>query len=138
MSKQDSENTASPMKLRNYTIKIGENLYKRIDKLMHLLKYTNSACNNRQKWLIDAFIKKLETEELLGLEGIPKEKYLRFLINEELKEKIDRRVELLNQYKSSFSKKQWFLEAIFEQLDNDEQKMQKLLKEKSQIYETPP
>jgi hypothetical protein len=116
--------------LVNHTINIGENLHNRINKHLHLLRHLNSHTITKQKWVEEAANEKLEMEQKLGSASIPCDRYLHFKANKKLNEKIEKRVKVIKQFRKSFSKKLWLVEAIYEKLDRDDLEVKKLLEEK--------
>ena len=106
--------------LRNYSLRIGERLYKRLTKHIQFLKHLDSI-KNKQAWLEKAILEKLkEEEELDAIEHFSPERHLSFRIAAQIDDRIERRVEIMKKIRSSFSKKQWILEAIHARLDNEE------------------
>ena len=118
--------------IRNYSLRIGERLYKRLSKHIQFLKHLNSI-QNKQEWVEGAILSRLKKEELQEVdECIPQEKHLSFKISSQIDARVEKRVEAIKKIRGSFSKKQWILEAIHERLDLEEketkEKAQKLLK----------
>jgi hypothetical protein len=120
LKNQDSKPDNIANKIKNYSIRIGERLYKRIYKHIQLLKHLNKI-QNKQSWLEGAIQDKLEREKELDIvDCISPEKHLSFKISSQIDAKIEKKVEIIKKFRSSFSKKQWVLEAIYEKLDNEE------------------
>lgn len=120
----------APSIKKGYSLRIGENLYNRVNKHLQLLKHFDNHSNSKQRWLVEAIKEKLEAEQHQGLEGIPKERHIGIRIDQNLSEKIESRVNLIRKFRVSFSKKQWFVEAICDKLERDEKKVKKLLEDR--------
>jgi hypothetical protein len=118
----------TPAKLKNYAIRIGEDLYNRINRHVQLLKHLDNRSYSKQMWIREAIKERLKIEKGLTPEQLGKEFYLSFRVEEHLSEKITQSVQTIRKFRNSFSKKQWFLEAFYEKLVRDEQKGKKLLK----------
>ena len=92
--------------IKNYSIRIGERLYRRINKHIQLFKHLNSN-QNKQNWIEKAILEKLEKEEGQNVtEYVPPEKHLNFKISSQIDAKIENKVEMIKKFRSSFSKKQ--------------------------------
>ena len=107
-------------KYKNCALRIDERLYRRITQHIQLLKRLNIAIN-QQKWMEDAILKKLDKQEKQNFaQSIHSEKNLGFKINIELDAKIEKMVEIIKKFSSSYSKKKWILESIYEKLELEE------------------
>jgi hypothetical protein len=124
-------NFLTPAPQKAYSIRIGEHLHNRITKIIRSLKYLDNHSHTRQRWFIEAFKEKLKKEEESEVDEISADKYVGFKIDKHLSEKIEKRVGEIKKHRISFSKKQWFMEAIFEKLDRDERRTRELLNKKS-------
>lgn len=115
--------------LKSCSLRIGGNLYRRITKHIQLLKNLNDRIQTRQSWVEKAIEEKLEMDDSLQLnEDMLTDKYLHFKISLHLNEKIEKKVRIIKQFRTSFSKKQWILEAIYKKLDREEYKSKESLK----------
>lgn len=103
--------------VKGYSVTIDEQLYKRLEKHIRVLKHIEHKGLTRQKWIMDAIKAKLNKEE--NLIELPKERYLVLKINEIINAKIDSKVNLQKKFRS-YSKKQWLLEAIAEKMESEE------------------
>ena len=117
-----SDNRTQP----NYTLKLPEHLYKRIDDVVRILNIKGSC--TKKKWLMEAIQEKLEREKEFQIDQIPKIKQISLHIPTQLNEEICKKIELIKNFRDSFSKKQFILEAINEKLNADESSTQKILK----------
>jgi hypothetical protein len=116
-----------PVELTSYSITLGENLYQRLAKHIHLLKHLDNHSLSKQRWVTDSLIEKLEKDETLESDLLIKKRYLHFKVSSHLNEKIEKKIEVIRKFQPFFTKKQWFVEAIFEKLDREEQKVKTLL-----------
>lgn len=118
--------------LIGYTVKIDEQLHKRLEKHIHVLKHIEHSGQSKQKWITDAVVQKLAKEESEKISELPKQRYLVLRLNKPINNKIESKVEYQKQFKANFNKKQWILEAIYERLEKEEPKTKKFLEEISQ------
>ena len=114
-------------RLKGFSIKVSEYLYKRFNNHLRNLKNLYGNSFKRQQWIKNAFIEKLKNQEE-NLD-ILTQKWLHFKLESEIHEDIDAQVEKIKKFRN-FSKKQWMLEAIYEKLDREEQQTKKILEEK--------
>ncbi|MCH9625883.1 MAG: hypothetical protein S4CHLAM123_10680 [Chlamydiales bacterium] len=117
------------IKERRYTVKIGEHLYKRLGKHIQILKHLEHRGKNKQGWVLEAIKEKLETEEANPSEIIPQERYLAITMNDLLGKRVEKIVSLQKQLRDSYSKKQWFLEALDEKLEKEDSKTREFREE---------
>lgn len=116
-------------KIVHYSFKVGENLFKKIEKNLHLLKYLDHNSHSKQRWIVEALTEKLNHELKTPPDDIPRERQLTVRINDVLNKKIEKRTEFIKKFRNSYSKKQWVIEAIHEKLDREAEKTRKLLQE---------
>lgn len=127
--KQKFDKLLALCNLKNFTIRISENLHKRFNQHINCLKHVNRI-KTKQNWIEDALREKLERDEKISYE-ILNEKLLRFKVNENLFLEIDNKVKIIKKFRN-YSKKQWILEAIYEKLDREEDPVKKCFSEKIQ------
>jgi len=125
LTEQEPTEITSEQTFISFTFIVGENLHNRINKHVNKLKSTEGPGQSKQKWVIDAIKEKLNAENLS--EDLPREKSLGLKISLNLHNQILKRVEMMRKVRSSFSKKQWIVEAIADKLDRDERLVQRNL-----------
>ena len=126
MDNPDNEQKISEsLSFLSYSITIGDNLYKRIDKHLNLLKNLEDENYTKQQWVMKALKEKLEKDE--SLLDIPKARHLRVQVDRDTHQKLESMVNLIKNFRRSYSKKQLLVEAICEKLDREEEKAKKLL-----------
>lgn len=123
----DDHSNSETETLINHSITIGEHLHKRIEKHIHLLKHLEDQSHTKQKWFISAFLEKIENDKDEDLPSSSKDRHLRFKLEKQLQQKIEKKIGLIKKFRKSYSKKQWFVEAIYEKLESEEEKARKLL-----------
>ena len=111
----------------NHSITVGEHLHKRFEKHLHLLKHLEDQSYTKQQWLVSAFLEKIERENETDISPLAKSRHLRFKLKKQLQEKIEEKINIIKSFRKSYSKKQWFIEAIYEKLEREEEKAKKLL-----------
>ena len=125
-------------KLRCYSLRIGEHLHIRIDNHIHLLKKLESRSHSKQKWLEDAVREKLDEEENLSPENLPRDRYLAIKFNKFLSDRMDKQIQILKKFRVSYSTRLWVIEAICRKLEMDEEKVKRLLDAANKLYEKNP
>ncbi len=123
--------TIKPSRQVTYSFTIGENLHKKVEKHIHMLKCLEDRSLSKQRWIVDAIKEKLEFEESLGPDEFSKERFLNAKIDDRLDSKVEKRVDFHKNFRKSYSKKSWILEAVHEKLDRDESLIQDLLNEQT-------
>ncbi len=121
------------VKAKTHTIRVGENLYVRLENIIKAFKYLENKKYTKKQWITESIIEKLQKEGVLTLETLPKVRRLHFEIDQSLDDKISKNVNITKSFVDSFSKKQWLVEAIFEKLEKDEAIMKESLKEFSEV-----
>lgn len=120
--------------ISRYSLKIGEDLHNKINKQILLLKHLEDPSFSKQRWIREAIQDKLKRqEEESSLDGICKERSLNFKLEHFLAKRIDSCINKIKKMRYSFSRKQWFIEAFYEKLDQDEQKAKKLLEKMREL-----
>lgn len=101
---------------RKISLKIGANLYEKLTQHLFLSKAANKRYS-QSDWICEAIVEGLETEKIDGV--LPKERKITISIDDDTLEKLEERVKFFQQIYTSFSKKQWVVEAIYKKLDRD-------------------
>lgn len=115
-------------KKRHYTFSINKTLHEKLEKLVHLCRATINSDQTKQAWVREAIKEKLSLENIN--EDIPKERRISLKIEEDLLKQIEERVEILKNYLTSYSKRLWIIDAIYEKMDRDEKELIQRLKRK--------
>lgn len=118
-----------PIKQISHSMNLEESVFNRIERHVSVLKHLDDHSLSKQRWILKAVKKKFEKEESMTPENIPKSKNIHYKLDESLAKKLEQHVEFIRKFRHSFSKKQWVLEAIFEMLEKEEEKVKNLLKE---------
>lgn len=115
------ENDFEPLEpnVKGYSVTIDEQLYKRLEKHITVLKHIEQKGLTKQKWIMDAIKAKLNKDNQSDNFEIPKNRYLVLKINAPINSKIESNVSVQKRFRS-YSKKQWILEAISEKLNHEE------------------
>lgn len=124
----ENEIRTAPIELINYSFRIIEDLYLRFNKHIHLLKRLENTSISKQRWITEAIKEKLEKESTSNFEDLPKDRHISFRVAKNLSNMVENSVIKTRKFRRSFSKKQWFVEAIYEKLDKEEQQSKELLK----------
>lgn len=106
----------------SYSIRLSNDLHTKLDKHLKVIEYQEFNSISKQKWIIDAIKERLEIEENMPPEELPKGRYVNIRIDERLYKKIDEQIEKLKIAKTPYSKKQWILEAMHAKLSREAEK----------------
>ena len=112
---------------KSYAIRIDDHLHRKLEKHLKILKFIEHQKQSKQNWIVEAVKDKLKRD--LDLKEIPKDKRLVFKIDNTLSKQVSKQVDILKKFKNSYSKKQWFVEAINEKLEKEESKTKEFLEE---------
>jgi hypothetical protein len=112
----------------NYIIEINDALFSQMEKQIDLLK-KHDIRQSLQSWTVEALREKMLLELKSGSQKISKEKILKLVISERLRQYIENRVLEIKGFRRSYSKKKWVLDAIAEKLERDKNRMDKLIDE---------
>ena len=124
------EELCIPKKLvKAYSLRVGNDLYERINRQALSLKHLKNPFYTKQMWINEAIIEKLEEEEKKDENEIPQEKYLRVVVDIALEKRIEKLVKKMSNFLPSFSKKRWITDALHSKLRRDEHKNKILLEE---------
>ena len=123
----DSESGVSvDVKDMGYTVSVSPHIFNRLEQHILFVKRLSNRNETRQNWVLEAIRDKLTRDD--RSQDVPKECRLNLKIDETTATKLFKRVELIKKFRTSYSKKQWILDAILERLERDEKKIkQKLL-----------
>lgn len=110
-----------------YTITISPHIYGRLEKHITILKKLIDRSATKQRWTSDAIKEKLLNDS--KCEQPPKASTLNVKIEKNLCKELVDRVEYIKQFRVSYSKKQWIVDAVLEKLDRDEKEVEKKLQQ---------
>lgn len=102
-------------KQKSYTFTIGSNLHEKLEKHLFSLKAINRK-SSKGKWVNDAILEKLKHENVGDLS---KQRRIQVFLEDSISNEIEKRIQVFKKVYSSYSKKQWILEAIHEKLDRE-------------------
>jgi hypothetical protein len=111
-------------KKRVYTCGVSPHIYQKLEKHLFLLKTVDTK-RTRKTWILEAIQEKLANETIN--DDIPKQKRVSVEIDESTHQQLDQRVNLMKKFHTTYSKKQWILDAILEKLDKDNKKISEKL-----------
>lgn len=106
-----------------YTVFISPHIYERLEQHISILKKAVDRNITKQAWLINAIKEKLENDSID--QHVPKANTLSVKIEEALENLILERIEHIKKFRSSYSKKQWIIDAVISKLDRDQTKVEK-------------
>jgi hypothetical protein len=110
-----------------YAFSINPYLSNKLKKHLHLLNAINLR-ESQSRWVLQAIRERLDNESMDDI--LEKEVRVNITIDTPTRKALDHRIELCKKCRTSFSKKQWIVEAVAEKLDRDEKKLREKLKSK--------
>ncbi len=119
--------------LKNFSFTVSEKIYQKIDNHVRVLKQNDDEIKSKKTWIEKAVREKLKREKEISPQNIPKEKYLSFKIEHDLGTEIERRVGMIRNFRDSYSKKAWILDAILEQMDHEGSTTRKILEDLNKV-----
>lgn len=112
--------------LHQYICSVSPHLFKRISKHVNLSKALDNLMMTKRSWILEAIKEKLEKDN--DYQSIPKDTRISFHIDKPTWKLIQERVDHIRKFRrTTYSKKQWLVEAIEEKLSIEEDAMRKKL-----------
>ena len=122
MKEKTDDDNLSPAAFKFYSIKMAEELFERIDKLICHLKHVDNHSQTKQRWIINAIKEHLNKEVQPDLPQSLRIKAISIRVDAHLEKKMDKIVKDVKKTTRGYSKKQLIMEAIVAQLENSEKK----------------
>ena len=113
---------------KSQNISISNSIYNKFTNHIRILKNLESRSTTIQTWMMNAINKKIERNEKLLEKEIPQKRIINVKIEPKSYEKISEQVEVIKKHVGSYSKTKWILEAILDQLEEENEKVNELLK----------
>lgn len=110
-----------------YSFTVSQHIHERLDRHVFLLKKLIQRGASKQKWVVDAIKEKLTNDETKT--SIPKANTIYVKIDDNLKIQMEKRIEFMKNFCSSYSKKRWLVDAVVEKLERDEKEVDMKLSE---------
>lgn len=108
-----------------YNLTISPHIHERLERHILILKKLIDRGMTKQTWITNAIKEKLKKDS--ENTQVPKASTLSVKIDEDLDKLILERIEYVKKFRFSYSKKQWLVDAILDQLDNEEQEAERTL-----------
>lgn len=109
----------------NYIIELNDALFFQIENQVNFLK-KHDIRHSLQSWTLEAIREKMILEKKSGISKVSKQKILKLIISERLRQYIENRVLEIKAIRRSYSKKKWILDAITEKIDRDKNQFEVL------------
>ncbi len=113
---------------KSHNLNISNSIHSKLSNHIRILKSLEDRSTTNQTWIMNAIKKKIEKNEKMLQNEIPQKKTITVKIDPNTLEKITEQVTILKKYKGSYSKTKWILEAIMDQLEEEGEKVNNLLK----------
>lgn len=111
--------------LKSYTVHIADHIYKLLEEHIHMMKCLEDKSYTRQNWVINALKEKLHRSN--DKELLLKDRHLQLKLDQLMHENIESKVKLIKNFRRTYSRKKWIVEAIYEQLEREKEKAKQLL-----------
>lgn len=108
-----------------HAIKIKAELDERISQHIRALKHLEGKYS-KKRWIQEAINEKLQNCKKKDMEKVQSDRTLNFKISRHIHDEIDKIIRILKKLKISASKTDFFIEAIIEKLERDEENVRKL------------
>ncbi len=128
--KELTQNLLMLSRLKNISLNVGEHLFRCLSKHIRQLKCLDNSIRNRDEWIEQAIKEKLDNDKNVDLDQSLKQKTISLKVSPEVFEDLEKRVALIRKFRRSYSKKQWLVDAIYEKLDRDMQRIKAFVEEK--------
>lgn len=112
-----------------YGIKVKASLTERISNHVRALKYLEGKGYSKQRWIQEAIKEKLQACKKINFENVKSDQTLNFSISRYTHDEINKVIKILKELKISASKTEFFIEAIIEKLERDEENIKKLFQD---------
>ena len=120
-----------------YAIKIKAELDERISNHIRALKYLEGGYS-KKRWIQEAIKEKLQIYQKMDLEKAKSDRTLNFSISHHTHDEITKIIRIFKKLKIRTSKTEFFIEAILEKLNRDEENIKKIfqnmIKKASETY----
>lgn len=115
MTREDGEED-----ITSYVVKIPESLFKRIDDHIMAINAIEQEKVRKNDWFEDAIQEKLNSTKKICPRNIKRERNLNIKLRPNISHEIDKHVSILKTIHTTYSKKKWILEAVYEKLEREE------------------
>jgi hypothetical protein len=112
--------------VKNYSFIISPQINHKLSKHLTSLKMIKGNLK-KSEWLVNAIKEKLNRDNCGEI--IQKEMRINLPIDEETLERLESNVKMTGKFRTSFSKKQWIVEAILEQLEKESHEVRSFAKQ---------
>lgn len=107
--------------IKSYTMKVEERLHKKLENHLKILRHIEHHSQTKQQWVIDAIKTKMKREKNISKDMLPHSKRISLRFTTQMDKKIQALVDIQKKLRnSSYSKKQWIADAIYEKLEEEE------------------
>lgn len=124
----DGDDSLGPRYSVNFSPHLYSKLEQHIVKVKGLEKMKGEKNTTKQKWLLNAVKEKLERQE--GSRDIPKDYRMSICFDPDTFAKLEKQVNFNKNFTSSYSKKQFIMEAVLEKFEQEADEVDKILSQK--------
>ncbi|MBA3816882.1 MAG: hypothetical protein H0X29_10275 [Parachlamydiaceae bacterium] len=119
-------------KIHQYSVSISPHLHSKLEQHIFVFKKLLKPGYTKQQWLIEAIEEKLKNDD--PDKEVENEKRVSFRIDALTKKILEKHVQQISYFRSSYSKRKWILDAIQEKLDLEEKAVKKKLLDHSETH----
>ncbi len=127
MQSQTEKNSTGNRKIQCITL--SNFVHKKLTNHIRILKNLENRSTTSQSWLSKAIENKIEKNKKDFPEKVPINKNITVKIEQKTLTELERQVEFIKRFNTSYSKTKWISEAILEQLEEESEKIQNLFKD---------
>lgn len=124
----DNDSKAALAQPVAYAIKVKAELDERVSAHVQALKYLEGGYS-KKRWIQEAIKEKLQTYENLEFAKAKCDRTLNFSISQHIHDEVDKIIKTLKKLKIKTSKTDFFIEAVIEKLNREEQNTRKLFQD---------
>jgi len=111
-----------------HNIHLPDRLHRKLSAHIDILKSLDDRSITNQTWITKAIKNKINKTGIQNPLEIPKQRTVCVKIDQRLLSEIDEKVEFLKKFNRTYSKSKLIVEAILEQLDEEQNKIKELIK----------
>ncbi|MFI5343136.1 MAG: hypothetical protein ACHQUC_02835 [Chlamydiales bacterium] len=128
MENQNSKNSD----IVNYNVTLDVSIWDHIEKQVVLNKSTKDITFSKRRWILDSILEKLSNVAVTDV-VIQKRKSISFAINKFIQKKIEKVISFYRKIDATYSKNQFFLDAITEKVEREKKQLDNTLRSHDEI-----
>ena len=110
-----------------FRFSVDKKMHSTIETLVRFLSAHDSKRMTRQNFITTAIKEKLQKKNMEEMSSLMKDRFFFVKLDSHINDEVSSIVETVRKYRTSYSKKQWVVEAIAEKIEEEEKKMKNTL-----------